>query len=207
MSILPDVENALLHAIAGHQRQRLRWRRHVIPRGVLAVVLACVSGSGVAIATGAWPVGGGKGIVAAVRAGGHPLAPAGPLRILGREGQASLARYRGQVVVMSFWAPWCEPCIQQTRALLALDRDMRERREGIVAVIAPVREAGDAARELDRGGRGLAIFLAAEGFVKRYGTDGLPTTFIVDRDGRVNAYFEGLASLARLRALVREVGG
>jgi hypothetical protein len=79
---------------------------------------------------------------------------------------------------------------------------MKKRRAGTVALIAPAREAHTAAQDLGRAARRIPVFLSGERFLKSYGSNGLPTTFIVDRDGRVSAFAEGLTSLRKLRALV-----
>src|SRR5271168_456694 len=58
----------------------------------------------------------------AVTLGERPVAPVATLPLLGQPGTSSLASYRGQVVILNFWASWCVPC--QTEAPM-LERTQR----------------------------------------------------------------------------------
>jgi cytochrome c biogenesis protein CcmG, thiol:disulfide interchange protein DsbE len=75
----------------------------------LAVVIAVVALLGL-LAYGVRSTSPDASIEAALASGDRPRAPALELPRLDGRGRGSLADFRGQVVVLNYWASWCEPC-------------------------------------------------------------------------------------------------
>jgi peroxiredoxin len=98
----------------------------------------------------------------------------------------SLADYRGQVVLVNFWATWCEPCREEMPALERLWQHRKDR--GLVVIaIASGDEARDVRRFLDRmkPTPGFTIALDRDLQVTHaWNVRGLPTTVLIDREGR-----------------------
>jgi cytochrome c biogenesis protein CcmG, thiol:disulfide interchange protein DsbE len=103
----------------------------------------------------------------------------------------SLAALRGRVVVVNFWASWCLECRREMPAFERLHHDFAERGLAVVAVNTREadREVGRYAKEFHLS---FPLVLDSAGDINRaYGVIGLPTTFLVGRDGRAVALAVG----------------
>ena len=140
---------------------------------------------------------------------GHP-APAFELPRLpraegeraGEAGPISLASLRGKVVVLDFWASWCDPCKDAMPALAALDRRMRDRGVAVVGVLTDDPELEEAARVAHDLGVRYPLVIDDGSIAQRYGVQNLPTAVFIDGAGVVRATEVGPQSA---EALVRIV--
>ena len=120
-------------------------------------------------------------------------APALPLR--GLDGaRAALSDYRGRVVLLNIWATWCAPCRLEMPAMQRAYDRYRDDGLEIVAVAVddragPFPSVEDLVRAfVDQLGLTFPVFLDPTGDTeRRLGVVALPTTFLIDRDGRVRA--------------------
>ncbi|VFM95276.1 MAG: Peroxiredoxin [Candidatus Kentron sp. G] len=101
---------------------------------------------------------------------------------------------RGRVVAIRFWADWCPYCAPEMKALEPVFRRHRERGLAILAV--NVRQGRKTVRAFaDKLGVSYHVLLDETGQVARaYGVTGLPTTFLVDREGRLRSRILGESS-------------
>ncbi len=99
----------------------------------------------------------------------------------------SLAKLRGQPVLVSFWATWCPPCVEEIPSLEALAKRLK----GKATILAvSVDEDWAAVDKFFPQGTALTVLLDPEREVAaRYGTSKFPETFLVDREGRVRHAF------------------
>ncbi|HYE92308.1 MAG TPA: TlpA disulfide reductase family protein [Terriglobales bacterium] len=116
-------------------------------------------------------------------------------------GEASLSEYRGQVVLLNFWATWCPPCVHEMPSMERLYQDMRARGFVVLGVSVDVdpgapdaqgRWQGIVREYVDRLGVTFPILLDPEGTVEdAYNVSGLPTTYVIGRDGRIEGRVVG----------------
>ena len=114
----------------------------------------------------------------------------------------SLSQYRGKLILLNFWATWCEPCRKELPDLEQLHQMYSH--QGL-AVIGVSGENPDDVRK----------FLSTEGITfpalhdqenrlhDRYHVNSIPTTYVIGRDGTLLKRIEGYASTQALTAAVK----
>ncbi|HEX3520427.1 MAG TPA: TlpA disulfide reductase family protein [Solirubrobacteraceae bacterium] len=113
------------------EQQRRKGRQRIARRAALALVAAAFVGSGVAVA--------GRRLAERSQRNSARRPAIGSddgCSVTGRPAKVSLARFRGQVVLISFWAPWCTPCIQQEPELAKINRELRAKNIGTVVLVS-----------------------------------------------------------------------
>jgi thiol-disulfide isomerase/thioredoxin len=100
-----------------------------------------------------------------------------------------LAAYRGQVVLVNFWASWCEPCVEEWPGLVTLQKQMPQ----ITILAIDIDDSpADYSTFLDTHATGLLTVRDATGHsADLYGTHQFPETFVVDRNGIIRRKFIG----------------
>jgi cytochrome c biogenesis protein CcmG/thiol:disulfide interchange protein DsbE len=123
----------------------------------------------------------------------RPRAPDGgrALPVLGGHGQSSLAALKGKVVVLNFWASWCEPC-QVEAPLLERAQSTLAHSGGTVLGVTYLDASPDSQSFVRRYHLSYPNLRDNTGdFAHSYGTDQLPESFVIDRDGHIAAISRG----------------
>jgi cytochrome c biogenesis protein CcmG/thiol:disulfide interchange protein DsbE len=113
------------------------------------------------------------------------MAPTSPLPRLEGGGKGSLADYRGQWVLVNFWASWCEPCEEEAPDLQELQQ--RYGGKGFTVLGIDSRDLSDDGRAfVERYGLTYPQLRDGNGdSAHEYGTSGVPENFLVDPRGKV----------------------
>ena len=125
----------------------------------------------------------------------------------------SLAGLRGRVVLLNFWATWCNECRPEMPMFERLHREFSARGLSVIGINA--REGTAAVREYSKElGLTFPLLLDSRGEINAaYGVIGLPTTFLIRRDGRSVALAVGprewtsAPARALIQALLAEPAG
>jgi cytochrome c biogenesis protein CcmG, thiol:disulfide interchange protein DsbE len=128
-----------------------------------------------------------------VKRGKWPLAPQAtrPLGDLDGSRERSLASFRGKVVVLNFWASWCEPCQVEAPLLERFQSSLRQH-DGTVLGVTYLDASPDSQSFVRRYHLTYPNLRDNSGtFARSYGTDQLPESFIINRQGRIVAISRG----------------
>jgi len=129
-----------------------------------------------------------------------PVASLDALTIEDLDGKrVALDPFRGRVVLLDFWASWCLPCRASFPFYDGLQKKYFDR--GLRVVGLTLEENGDAIRSfLESVPAQFPVVRDPSGAAgETFGVVAMPTTFLLDRDGRVAARFEGSDAVTRAR--------
>jgi thiol-disulfide isomerase/thioredoxin len=119
-----------------------------------------------------------------------------------------LEDFRGRVVLVNFWATWCEPCREEMPSIEKLRRSLDARRFAVIAVNVAEGPRAAAGFMEKMGLAGFNVLLDRDLKTSRtWGARVLPATFIVDPAGKVRYSYYGALDWSRpdVRARIQEL--
>ena len=113
-----------------------------------------------------------------------------------RDGRTvSLSDYKGQVVLLNFWATWCSPCAIEIPWFKQFENQHKDKGFAVLGVSMDMGGWEDVNPYLDRVKVNYRILLGDDDIAMSYGgVEALPTSFLIDREGRIAAVHVGLVS-------------
>jgi thiol-disulfide isomerase/thioredoxin len=139
--------------------------------------------------------------------------PVPPISFSDGTGKAlSLADFKGQVVLVNFWATWCAPCVREMPSLDRLQAKLGGKDFAVVD-IALDRQGKEAVQPYftQNGLDHLGIYLDPKGeSFRAWSGRGVPTSFLIGRDGRSRgvlvgpALWDSVAALKLIQGAIRE---
>jgi|SRR5579859_2762770 len=115
-----------------------------------------------------------------------------------------LTSYRGKIVLLNFWATWCEPCLTEMPTFVEWQKQYGSRNFQVIGI-----SMDDAAPEVlatvSRLKLNYPVLMGDEHLGADYGgVLGLPVTFLIDRAGKIRARYQG-ESLARIHSEIQNL--
>ena len=135
---------------------------------------------------------------------GRETAPAFALRSLRGPEQITLAEFRGKTVLINFFASWCAPCALEAADLQRTWREYESQGDVTFLGVAIEDEYSAAKAFLDKHGLTYpAVFDAGSSTMRTFRVVGIPTTVVIDPDGRIVSRYAGTFVGEKGRAALR----
>lgn len=117
----------------------------------------------------------------------------------------SLEAYRGRVIFLNVWASWCRPCVSELADIATLQDNLADSDVAFLLVSPEDREPVE--RFMKRYRIGLPVLLELEPMPQAFGLRALPTTYIIDRTGRIVLMHRGARNWnhVQIRGLLRQL--
>jgi cytochrome c biogenesis protein CcmG/thiol:disulfide interchange protein DsbE len=179
----------LYRGVPTEEKDRLRWGSGSMSGGLWRVGRYVVAVLAFGVVAAAWHFG-------TRQSGG--IRPASERREVPELVMAQLdggtwrmSEHRGQVLLVNYWATWCGPCWEETPGLIRLSRELGPKGLAVVGVAIDEGKADKVEKFVKDFGVPYPVVRPERLSQMEYGMEGVPTTVLVDRQGRVAKTYVG----------------
>jgi thiol-disulfide isomerase/thioredoxin len=103
--------------------------------------------------------------------------------------RVSLADVRGKIVILDFWATWCQPCL---KAMPRLEAFQQKHATDVVVIAINIDDPAEARLVFDEAGyKAITLLMGDQATSDRYDVGVIPHTVVIDRQGVVRAVHRG----------------
>ncbi len=119
-----------------------------------------------------------------------------------------LSDYRGKVVVIDFWATWCPPCRKGIPDLISLKKKYKNKDFEIIGIsLDKISKGGKTVKDvvpfIKEHGINYPIVWGDMNIIQKFGgVRAIPTTFFIDKNGKIRDKIEGLSDIRTLEAKI-----
>ncbi|RXF68859.1 TlpA family protein disulfide reductase [Arcticibacter tournemirensis] len=124
----------------------------------------------------------------------EPYSEAAPVLFKSPDGQAiDLSKLRGKVVFLNFWATWCPPCIAEMPSVNKLYEKLKSDKDFVFLMVDVDANYQRSKKFMDKHKYSLPVYTPLSDIPKDLLTGAIPTTVILDKDGKTVFRHEGAA--------------
>jgi peroxiredoxin len=132
--------------------------------------------------------------------------PAPDFKFPNLEGKpVSLADFKGQVILLDFWATWCGPCLEELPDLIKLHEKFHERGFSVVGVSGDALGLRVVVPFVRQNKIPYPVLISGGELPEAYEVPGFPAAFLIDRNGRVVQRYLGQESYEDLASDVEKI--
>ncbi len=106
--------------------------------------------------------------------------------------RVSLSEFRGKPVFLNIWATWCPPCRAEMPGIQKLYKEIGNDKAEFV-MLSTDSDFAKAVKFKEENGYDFPIYRLAANLPAEMNTESLPTTFVLDKDGRIQMVHKGMA--------------
>ncbi len=117
--------------------------------------------------------------------------------------EVSLSDYKGEIVILNFWATWCKFCDVEMPDLNDLDKE----NDDVVVLAVDVMEGHDKVKKyIDKGGYDFEVVLDSKGDISReYLVTAFPTSYIVNKEGILMGGVQGPINKPQIEQILESI--
>ena len=116
----------------------------------------------------------------------------------------SLADFKGKVVILDFWATWCPPCKREIPDFIKLQSEYGSK--GLQIVGIALDQPNKVQAFVKDNGMNYPVLLGTDEVAANYGgVEAIPTTFIIDKNGKIVKNYEGFRSKETFESQIKKL--